>query len=896
MQLYVDKLGKVSITIEEGYWDINKDYDKLVVVEREGTFGTFISRKPVPAGTELSNRTYWIPFSSLREDIILDYNAFLDKYGKELADAKDNILDLYAKVEDLLTTKETADKAVEIANEVINKAEEIIDASNSAKEETIRLLEISKTKNVINVSNLGYKYRNRLDFLDINQAFIFLVDVLATNKEVDLFPGIMITFIDGNRVWSVYQYIYQDFYSDTTKERYRSINYWRLVLTHKSLEYINEHISNKQNPHNVTKEQLGLQNVTNDAQVKRNEMGVANGVATLNENGTIPASQLPSYVDEVLEFHGLNNFPSIGSSGIIYIDTTTNKTYRWTGSSYIEISKSIAIGTASGSAYPGDLGWADHNEVEKLSSTKLGSNICIGNTSGDYISIGTDRGNVDIQGNVNIQSGVSIGQDVYIQSNCRLGQANIEDNVKIGNNTTIEGSTHIGGNVNIPSGISILSNIPSNVDISQNTNIAEGASIGNYAIIGNNANIKDNAVLGTNSNIVKAIITDASIGYANIGITTIQKAEIGTDVDIKDQIRIYSNIDIGTNNTIGTNNSIGHNNNIGDHISIGNNSSIGENAYIGNNTSISESVTIGASASIGASATVGNSSSIGANVTIGNNSSIGENISISENSNIGANVIIGNSSELGANAKIRNNSILGTNSNIGINNNIGNSNRIYDNVTIGTDVKIDNTTIGTSTITNFTVLAGTIAYCDISTLIVGSAYIGNNTNIGNRVTIGNDVNILSNAKIYNAIIGTNTVIRNSVSIENDVTIGNMVSIGPSVVIGQSVSIYDYVNIGQNVTINDNANIGYNASLGDYASIGESVSISSSNIRNAYIGSDAENYFSTIYADRKDKACINAGVYIAKNLGFDTEIDLDGSTTYLCVYIGTSKHKVKLIAS
>lgn len=80
MQLQIDNLGKVSITVEEDYWDINKDYDKLTVVEKEGIFGTFISRKPVPAGTVLTDREYWIPFSSLKEEIIIDYNQFISKY------------------------------------------------------------------------------------------------------------------------------------------------------------------------------------------------------------------------------------------------------------------------------------------------------------------------------------------------------------------------------------------------------------------------------------------------------------------------------------------------------------------------------------------------------------------------------------------------------------------------------------------------------------------------------------------------------------------------------------------------------------------------------------------------------------------------------------------------
>ena len=64
---------------------------------------------------------------------------------------------------------------------------------------------------------------------------------------------------------------------------------------------LNTHKQNTQNPHNITKQQVGLSNVTNDAQVKRSEMGTANGIATLNEQGLIPSNQLPSYVDDVID-------------------------------------------------------------------------------------------------------------------------------------------------------------------------------------------------------------------------------------------------------------------------------------------------------------------------------------------------------------------------------------------------------------------------------------------------------------------------------------------------------------------------------------------------------------------------------------------------------------------
>ena len=121
---------------------------------------------------------------------------------------------------------------------------------------------------------------------------------------------------------------------------------------------INEHIANTENPHQITKEQVGLGNVTDDAQVKRDEMGQPGGVATLDETGKVPSSQLPSFVDDVLEFDSLEEFPNPGETGKIYVAKDTNLTYRWSGSRYIEISASLALGETSSTAYPGDKGKA----------------------------------------------------------------------------------------------------------------------------------------------------------------------------------------------------------------------------------------------------------------------------------------------------------------------------------------------------------------------------------------------------------------------------------------------------------------------------------------------------------------------------------------------------------
>ena len=69
--------------------------------------------------------------------------------------------------------------------------------------------------------------------------------------------------------------------------------------------------------------------------------GKANGYASLGGDGKVPADQLPSYVDDVLEFASKTNFPSTGEKGKIYVDLSTENIYRWSGSAYVEISPSL---------------------------------------------------------------------------------------------------------------------------------------------------------------------------------------------------------------------------------------------------------------------------------------------------------------------------------------------------------------------------------------------------------------------------------------------------------------------------------------------------------------------------------------------------------------------------
>lgn len=98
-----------------------------------------------------------------------------------------------------------------------------------------------------------------------------------------------------------------------------------------------------------------------------NSKGAPNGLASLNESGIIPSAQLPSYVDDVIEVDTFSNLPGTGESGKIYIVQDTNLTYRWSGTGYVEISKSLALGETSSTAYAGDKGKATTDKVNRMS-------------------------------------------------------------------------------------------------------------------------------------------------------------------------------------------------------------------------------------------------------------------------------------------------------------------------------------------------------------------------------------------------------------------------------------------------------------------------------------------------------------------------------------------------
>ena len=131
--------------------------------------------------------------------------------------------------------------------------------------------------------------------------------------------------------------------------------------------------------------------------IETSQLGVASGVATLGTDGKILTSQLPSYVDDVIEGYksGADFYEDsahtadkkiTGESGKIYVDLHTNVTYRWSGSAYVEISASLALGETASTAYRGDRGAIAYNHSQSAHA-RTDATATAGSTTNGKIKI-----------------------------------------------------------------------------------------------------------------------------------------------------------------------------------------------------------------------------------------------------------------------------------------------------------------------------------------------------------------------------------------------------------------------------------------------------------------------------------------------------------------------------
>lgn len=146
------------------------------------------------------------------------------------------------------------------------------------------------------------------------------------------------------------------------------------------------------------------------SKVNTSAVGSASGVAELDENGHVPSSQLPSYVDDVVEgyynestdkFYEDSSYTTeiAGEAGKIYITLDTNLSYRWSGTGFVVISPSLALGETSSTAYRGDRGATAYSTSQTNASAISGINTALGSTDISSVGDGTVTGAISTLNN-----------------------------------------------------------------------------------------------------------------------------------------------------------------------------------------------------------------------------------------------------------------------------------------------------------------------------------------------------------------------------------------------------------------------------------------------------------------------------------------------------------------
>lgn len=296
----------------------------------------------------------------------------------------------------------------------------------------------------------------------------------------------------------------------------------------------------------VTKSDVGLGNVTNDAQVKRSEMGTASGVATLDSTGKVPSSQLPSYVDDVIEgylkasdgkFYKTKSGSTYsdvitGEAGKIYTDLDTNRTYRWSGSAYTQIKGDLVIGTATGNAADGKI-VNDHvnNTSNPHGVTKaqvgLGSVVNTGD-SATPVSNGTTKfttggAYTELAKKVDKVSGKGLSTNDYTTD-----EKNKLSGIASGAQTNVIETVKVNGTALTPSSKAVDVTVPTKTsELTNNSNFVSDAS---YVHTDNNYTATEKSKLG-------GIASGAEVNqnaFSNVGVkvgntTTTVAADAKTD-------------------------------------------------------------------------------------------------------------------------------------------------------------------------------------------------------------------------------------------------------------------------------------------------------------------------------------------------------------------------------
>lgn len=609
---------------------------------------------------------------------------------------------------------------------------------------------------------------------------------------------------------------------------------------------LTEHRINRNNPHNVTKAQVGLGNVTNDAQVKRSEMGVPNGVATLNSEGKISSSYLPSYVSDVVTVDSYAKLPTTGEEDKIYVTKDTNLTYRWSGTGYVEISPSLALGETSTTAYAGDKGKTLSNSVYDL-NLRVGHGYVNTETDG-FAYIGTGDTKVKIIHGAQILASV-VGQGTSFTISSNTDTTSIGYGASIGQNSVLgAGFSAFINNVRGPDGSTRQGIVLKDVNDDNAIKIL-GRNNGEFLV---GTSVYDNNWIDL-----------ARLGKISTMINVSSPSGLSIDPSILTTNSSDSEISIGTNTTIGSNVTIGSYVQIGEGIILKNDSTgyvllgdgttkIKKGVTIDGNSGSSEQrvhehqgswligedltptattatlgkgiIIVGTNATNrpmlikagGATALIGANFNAYSGVTLGSYSSLGNQAKLGDNVEIiqGASGLTIVSNDYGM--------TIGTKVSIGNNVSLGNNVIISDDVSISTSVSVSDTgdevSVGDVTIStgiNITknTAATTIQNNNVSSSQGGKLTFGTGNIIWDGVEIGTGVHITENlaadstsyklGETNQATIGKNVKLGASLGIAaNSYTLDDPdINVRIST-IGQATVIYSEVTIGTGIQIQD----------------------------------------------------------------------------------------------
>lgn len=266
-------------------------------------------------------------------------------------------------------------------------------------------------------------------------GMLALVTATQTTYILSALPNVWNSYIgtggSGDMLKSVY-----DTDDDGRVDAAETVNDGTFLTTAEEVSDAYAHISVTGNPHSTTASDVGA--------IPTSQKGFPNGVAELDGTGKVPATQLPSYVDDVVEYANLAGFPVAGETGKIYVALDTNKTYRWTGSTYVEISPS-AVNTVFGRAGFVSAQSGDYN-ASQVTVTPVG-NLAADDVQEGLVELQTDIDNLDLQkayDNTTTPSFASITVSSSIGPVLITGNTGTLDflSVVFNNGATINSATH----------------------------------------------------------------------------------------------------------------------------------------------------------------------------------------------------------------------------------------------------------------------------------------------------------------------------------------------------------------------------------------------------------------------------------------------------------------------